>query len=79
MFSLILAFLAITFALLIGFAVTRSAYQPKAFRPDLDMLRRDIERAERSHKRRKHLRKDYVEAVRKELCSEKPSQEASPS
>lgn len=64
-----LAFIGIVLALLLGFAVTRLAYKPKALRPDMDILKRDIERAERQHKKRKHLWKQLVEARRRELAS----------
>lgn len=61
-----LAFLAIVTALLLG-AITRSIHRPRAFEPDMEALRREIERAEQQHKPRAELRKQFVEAKRKEL------------
>lgn len=64
--SLCLAFLAIVIALLLGLVVTRVAYRPR-HTADLKTLRQEIERAEKQHAPRKHLRKQMVEAVRIEL------------
>lgn len=63
----VVAFTAIAIALALGYAVTRAAHRPRALSPDLRTLKADIERAERRHAPRKHLRKQMVEAVRKEL------------
>lgn len=62
-----IALTAIILALFLGLAVSRYAYRPKVSRPDLEALRRDIQRAEKRHAPRKHLRKQMVEAVRQEL------------
>ncbi len=62
------ALLALALALLLGFAVTRYAYKSKSIGTvDPEWLKREIARREKAHLPRKGLRKQLVEAVRREL------------
>lgn len=66
---MIVTTLAIILSLCLGIAVHYTRHDPRRRHSaaDLETLRRDIERAEKSHAPRKHLRKQMVEAVRQEL------------